>query len=190
MKHSDTVLFIDTETGGLDPKKYSLLSVGLVIWGEGEIHDKKEIFINDGKLHATKEALVINKINLDEHRINSISPNEAIQQILQFIECNFDTSEKITLAGHNICFDIRFIRQLFESQEYSFGEIFSHRSIDTSSILYYLYLAGKLESKIVGSDAAFSHFGIEVSGRHTALGDAVATAQLFSMLIKLWNIDR
>ena len=26
------LLFIDTETGGLDPEKHSLLSVGFVVW--------------------------------------------------------------------------------------------------------------------------------------------------------------
>jgi DNA polymerase-3 subunit epsilon len=185
MKHSDRILFIDTETGGLDPINYSLLSVGLVLWRECEIHETKEIFINDGKLNATKEALEINKIDLDDHRINSISSYEAIQQMIQFIERNFDTSEKITLAGHNVGFDISFVRYLLDSQNYNFGDYFSHRSIDTASILNYLYLAGKLESKIVSSTEAFNHFGIEVSGRHTALGDAIATAELFTKLIHL-----
>lgn len=185
--HSDKILFIDTETGGLDPGKHSLLSVGLVLWREAKIYDTKEIFINDGHLKATKEALEINRIDLDQHRKTAISPAEAIQQIIHFIKRNFDSSEKITLAGHNIGFDISFIRYLFESQRYKFGSYFSHRSIDTSSILYYLYLAGLLESRIVGSSEAFKHFGIEVSGRHTALGDSIATAELFTKLIRLNN---
>jgi DNA polymerase-3 subunit epsilon len=185
MKHPDKIIFIDTETGGLDPKYYSLLSVGLVLWRKGRIHASKEIFINDGHLKASKEALEINRIDLDHHRKTAISPAEAIQQMMHFMKSNFNASEKISLAGHNICFDISFVRYLFESQKYRFGDYFSHRSIDTSAILYYLYLSGKLESKIISSSAAFKHFGIEVSGRHTALGDAIATAELFTKLIRL-----
>ena len=185
MNRTDSLLFIDTETGGLDPMNCSLLSVGLVFWKDGEIYNSEEILINDGELKATSEALEINKINLDDHRKNAITPDEAIQRIIQFIQRNFDTSERITLAGHNIGFDISFVRQLFKSQNYLFGDYFSHRSIDTSSILYYLYLSGKLASRIAGSTAAFDHFGIEVKGRHTALGDAIATAELFTELIKL-----
>lgn len=185
--HSDKILFIDTETGGLDPGKHSILSLGLVLWREGEIGASTEIFINDGHLIATKEALEINRIDLDQHRKTALSPEEAIQQMIRFIKRNFDTSEKITIAGHNISFDISFVRYLLESKSYRFADYFSHRSIDTSSILYYLYFTGLLESRIVSSSEAFKHFGIEVSGRHTALGDAIATAALFTKLIRLSN---
>ena len=185
MQHPDSILFIDTETGGLDPEHHSLLSVGLVVWRDNEIYETEEILINDGILNATRDALEINRINVDEHKNSSISPQEAIQQMIQFLKRNFDISEKITLAGHNIGFDISFVRHLFKSENYNFLDYFSHRSIDTASILHYLYLAGKLESKITGSEDAFTYFGIEVAGRHTALGDAIATAQLFSKLIVL-----
>ena len=179
------IVFIDTETGGLDPAVHSLLSVGLVEWDHSEIKKTKEILINDGELNVTEAALAINRIDPDSHKVNAISPSKAVQEILLFIEWTGDQQEKITLAGHNVGFDIRFIRQLFESQHYNFDDYFSHRSIDTSSILHYLYFAGKTDTKIVGSTEAFDHFDIEVRGRHTALGDAIATAELFTRLIGL-----
>ena len=43
----DRLLFIDTETGGLDPQKHSLLSLALVVWEKREILDSKEFLIND-----------------------------------------------------------------------------------------------------------------------------------------------
>lgn len=183
MLHTDRILFIDTETGGYNPSIHSLLTVGLVIWENGSIIESLEISINDGHLNATKQALKINLIDLEKHREIAIPPPLAIKQIIQFVKDNFYQHEKVTLAGHNISFDIRFIRHLFDTNHYSFSEYFSHRSIDTSSILHYLYLSGKLSSKIIDSSGAFKHFGIEVKGRHTALGDAIATAELFSKLI-------
>ncbi len=33
----DKLLFIDTETGGLDPDKHSLLSIAMVVWEDMEI---------------------------------------------------------------------------------------------------------------------------------------------------------
>ena len=185
MTNVDKIIFIDTETGGLHPSHHSLLSIGLVEWEKGELMQTKEILVDDGELKATDEALAINKIDLKSHRESAISPKEAIQQILSFIGWNPDLPEKTTLAGHNVGFDIKFTRHMFESQQYNFDDYFSHRSIDTSSILHYLYLSGKLSSKIVGSSEAFDHFDIEVLGRHTALGDAIATARLFNKLIEL-----
>ena len=152
-------------------------------WEKGQIVQTKEILVNDGELKATDEALAINNIDLKSHRESAISQEEAIQEILSFIKWSYSENEKITLAGHNVGFDIKFTRQLFESRNYNFDKYFSHRSIDTSSILFYLYFSGKLDSKIVGSSEAFDYFNIEVRGRHTALGDAIATAKLFNKLL-------
>jgi DNA polymerase-3 subunit epsilon len=185
MKNHDKIVFIDTETGGLHPAYHSLLSVGLVEWENGKIIQTKEILVDDGELKTTEEALAINQIDLKSHRESAISQKEAIQEILSFIGWNSDQEDKVTLAGHNVGFDIKFTRHLFESQQYNFDDYFSHRSIDTASILHYLYFSGKLSSRIVGSSEAFKHFNIEVRGRHTALGDAIATAKLFNELIHL-----
>lgn len=180
----DRLLFIDTETGGLDPNKHSLLSLGMVVWEDMEIIDSQELLINDGKLSVTEEALSINKIDIDEHKKSAISSTQAIEKIFQFIGKHFPHQRKITLAGHNVQFDVNFLRFLFSRNNENFGKFFSHRIIDTSSILYYLYLAG-LKQKAISSDEAFDLFEIKVEGRHTALGDALATAKLFTKLLSL-----
>ena len=181
----DRLLFIDTETGGLNPEKHSLLSVGMVVWENMEIIDSQELLINDGILNVTEEALSINKIDLEKHRQSAISPLQAIQEIFQFINKYFPSEEKITLAGHNVHFDISFLRIFFSGNNRNFSKYFSHRIIDTSSILYYLYLTGHIKQKAISSDEAFELFDIKAEGRHSALGDAIATAQLFSRLISL-----
>ena len=179
------VLFIDTETGGLDPDKHSLLSVAMVIWENMEIIDSLELMINDGKLSVTEEALAINKIDIENHKKTAISPSQAIEKILLFIGKHFSQQGGITIAGHNVQFDLGFLKILFSSNNKDFSKFFSHRIIDTSSILHYMYLAGHIEQRAISSDEAFELFDIKVEGRHTALGDAVATAKLFSELLLL-----
>ncbi len=181
----DRLLFIDTETGGLDPDKHSLLSLAMVIWEDMEIIDSQEILINDGILSATKEALSINKIDLEKHKQSAISSTQAIEKIVLFISKHFPRQGKITLAGHNVHFDADFLRSFFSANNKDFSEFFSHRIIDTSSILYYLYLAGHIKHRAISSDEAFDLFDIKVEGRHTALGDAIATAKLFTKLLYL-----
>jgi DNA polymerase III subunit epsilon len=179
----DRLLFIDTETGGLDPRKHSLLSLAMVIWEDNEIIDSQEILINDGILSVTKEALSINKIDIEKHKQSAISSSQAIEKMLLFIGKHFPGKGKITLAGHNVHFDADFLRAFFSANNRDFSKYFSHRIIDTSSILYYLYLAGKIKQKAISSDEAFALFDIKVEGRHTALGDAIATAKLFTKLL-------
>jgi DNA polymerase III subunit epsilon len=181
----DRLLFIDTETGGLDPEQHSLLSLAMVIWEDMEIIDSQEMLINDGILSVTKEALSINRIDIEKHKQSAISSSEAIEKILLFISEHFPRKRKITLAGHNVHFDANFLRSFFSVNHKNFSEFFSHRIIDTSSILYYLYLAGHLKHRAISSDEAFELFNIKVEGRHTALGDAIATAKLFTKLLYL-----
>ena len=181
----DRLLFIDTETGGLNPNKHSLLSLGMVVWENMQIIDSQELFINDGILSVTEEALSVNRIDLEKHKLSAISPPEAIEKIISFTGKHLPGKEKITLAGHNVHFDAGFLKTLFSGNNRNFDDYFSHRIVDTSSILHYLYLAGRIKQKAVSSDDAFDLFGIEAEGRHTALGDAFATAKLFTVLLCL-----
>lgn len=181
----DRLLFIDTETGGLDPDKHSLLTLALVVWEDRNIIDSLEIAVNDGVNCVTQEALSINKIDIGKHLQTALSMPEAIDQVMSFTGKHFTGKEKITLAGHNVHFDAGFLKKFFSANHIDFSEIFSHRLIDTSSILHYLYLAGRIEKKAISSDDAFALFDIEVEGRHTALGDATATVKLFSKLLDL-----
>jgi len=182
---ADKILFIDTETGGIDPASHSLLSLALVVWKELEVRASIEILVNDGVLNVTEKALEINGINLSEHKKKAVSPALALQQFDQFLGIHFSRDEKIILGGHNINFDVNFLNTFLTRNGYNFQQRFSHRFVDTSSILFYLYLTGKIKRKLTASQDAFDYFGITVAGRHTALGDAFATAQLFSKLINI-----
>ncbi|HPT13801.1 MAG TPA: 3'-5' exonuclease [Bacteroidales bacterium] len=182
---SEKLLFIDTETGGLDAVKHSLLSIGMVIWEEMEIVDSKEILINDGVLSVTREALSINRIDIEKHRQTALSSSQAVDELFAFTGKHFPGKGKITLAGHNVHFDAGFLKAFLAANNKDFSKYFSHRMIDTSSILHYLYLSGQIGQKAVSSDEAFAFFNIEVRGRHTALGDAIATAELFTKLLGL-----
>ena len=186
---ADKILFIDTETGGIDSASHSLLSLALVVWKELEVRASIEILVNDGVLNVTEKALEINGINLSEHKKKAVSPTLALQQFDQFLDIHFSRDEKIILGGHNINFDVNFLNAFLTRNGYSFQQRFSHRFVDTSSILFYLYLTGKIKRKLTASQDAFDYFGITVPGRHTALGDAFATAQLFSKLVNILYRD-
>lgn len=179
------ILFLDTETGGLNPAECSLLSVGLVVWYDNKIIDSKEIFIKHDLFKITPDALKINQIDILSFLNVAIEPKLAINEILDFCVKHFEDEMPITLGGHNTNFDINFIKYFFNENKINFSNYFSHRFIDTASILKYLYYAGKLEEDISSADKAFKYFNIQIRNRHTALDDAEGTAILFSKLIEL-----
>jgi len=91
----DRLLFIDTETGGLDPDKHSLLSLAMVVWEDMEIIDSQEILINDGILSVTKEALSINKIDIEKHKQSAMTSSQAMDAIFLFIGKHFPGQGKM-----------------------------------------------------------------------------------------------
>ena len=182
----DTIVFIDTETGGTNPEKHSLLSVGLVAWKkEVGIIDTHEVFIKSNRYSFTKEAQHINKFNQEQHNRIAVSPKYAVDVIRGFAIKNTNKTQEIQLAGHNIQFDVAFLKKLFKDQNRSFNRFFSHRMIDTFSILKYLQDADKLSLQHLSSAEAFKYFNIKVDGRHSALGDAIATAKLYETLLEI-----
>lgn len=179
------LLFIDTETGGLDPEKHSLLSVGFVVWdsalGEccnAEYHLKNENYC------ITKTAQKINKLT-DSDFTNAVIPQDLIKKFEEIKETYFADYAAIPLAGHNTQFDVQFIKKMFKDNHRSFDNMFLHRIVDTYSILKFLQDAGIITDGINSSAQAFKFFEITVDGRHTALGDARATMRLYEKMIQL-----
>ncbi len=180
------LLFVDTETGGVDAEKHSLLSIGLVVWDSHEgVLFEKEIKIKHKEYCVTKSAQNINHFSRIEHEKDAISSKKAIAIFYDIKERFFEDYNSIPLAGHNISFDIQFIRHLFLNNNRSFEKLFSHRSVDTYSIIKFLVDCGLLPESINSSASAFKHFYITVQGRHTSLGDARATAELYKEMIGL-----
>jgi DNA polymerase III subunit epsilon len=186
-----SLLVVDTETGGTDPGTHSILSLAGVVFTDGAITEQFEILIVESVLSVTSNALQVNRIDLREHSARGVSPHRAVGELKEFLIDHFAaelrSGEKVTLAGHNINFDIGFMRRLFRLADASFEELFSYRVLDTVSVLRYLALAGLVPPHCVAADAAFAHFGITVpeGERHTALGDAKATALLLEKLIRI-----
>ncbi|MCI0564307.1 MAG: 3'-5' exonuclease, partial [Nitrososphaera sp.] len=115
------------------------------------------------------------------------NPLAAVSLFHDFIRQHWTAEEKVNLVGHCIDFDVGFIKRLFKQagvpEEYP--KLFTHRTLDTSGIGRYLVLCGRLELE-PKSDALFEYFGINLgeSARHTALGDALATAMLLTRLVE------
>lgn len=177
-------LVVDTETGGLDPQKHSLLQIAAVWLRDGRIGSAIGINIAHDDYVVTQEALKVNNINLAEH--TGRTPEGALETFIDFIQPDY--SEKIILAGNNVHFDADFMKVWMGEK---FHHLFSHRYLDLTSLIY----ADAETSPWPGGcgynlEGALKRFNIVNTAPHTALGDAMATAKALSMMLYgVWGLD-
>ena len=183
---AERILFLDTETGGLDSEKHDLLTIGLVVWENMQILDELELKISRESYRAEESALKVNGINLKQLEKEGINEKEVINQLLYFVKKNFGENKNFVVAGHNINFDKDFLKKFLKDNYINWSNHFGYRTIDTMTLLLFVYLQGKTEGRRLGKlDDAIQHFNLDPEERHTALCDARVTARLFEKLLML-----
>jgi len=157
---------IDVETTGLSPKNGRLTEIAIVIVQDNQIIDQYSSLINREK-----------KISYRITQLTGIN-NKMVQDAPKFYEIAKEIVEFTTdciFVAHNASFDYRFIQAEFSA----FGYQYERKILDTVKLSRKLipglpsYSLGKLTS----------HLGISIKNRHRALGDAMATAELFLLLL-------
>lgn len=182
------IYFVDTETGGLDPSKHSIFSIAIVQW-EGFSFSKNEISViyesplikESTALSYTDKALEINKISIEDVEKKGVNPKKVAERIIKCL--NILGCKEHILGGHNVSFDIGFIKRLFYLGGLPYP--FSYRTVDTCSIARFLAHSGIINPKQFGLEDLCDYFEIDINmlGLHTALGDALATALLYNKMI-------
>ena len=172
LKHLMYTVF-DTETTGIDPDGGDeIISIGAVRIANNKIvyQDLFEELV-DPKRDIPLESYNIHGINYE-----MVAGKKDINAILPIFK-NY-TSQSV-LVGHNIAFDMKMLKV----KEKTTNIKFPNPVLDTlllSAILHPSHEKHDMES-------IAKRFGIDILGRHTALGDAMATAEIFLKLIDILN---
>jgi len=172
LKHITYTVF-DTETTGLSPdggdEIISIAAVRIVnnkivykdIFEE-LVDPQRDIPMESYKIHGINHEMVTGKKD-----INTILP--------VFKKFTSNT----VLVGHNIAFDMKMLKVKEKSTHIKF----SNPVLDTlllSAILHPIHERHDMEN-------IAKRLGVNIIGRHTALGDAIATAQIFLKLVPILN---
>lgn len=180
------ILVLDTETGGLNPKEHSLLTVAGIAWTpDRQPAPLFSFYVREHHVNVTQEAMKINRVDLQKVEEEGLSPKEAVEAIRYALDHHYGPSrEKVMLCGHNVDFDKQFIRRLYREAGEVFQDDFSNKTLDTVAIFQFFMAAGLVPPGKASGDRMFASMGIPVpdAHRHTALGDAWATALSLSRM--------
>ncbi len=161
----------DTETTGLEPSAGDeIISIGAARIVNGRLlrHETFEQLV-DPRRPVSKKAVEIHGI--EEHMLRGKPGIEAVLPAFHRF------CEDTVLVGHNAAFDMKFL-QLKEAQT---GLRFGQPVLDTlllSAVLHPNLNAHRLE-------AIAERLGVAITVRHDALGDALATGEVFLKMVSL-----
>ena len=103
-----------------------------------------------------------------------LNDKPTIEQVLPVFR---QFSKTTVMVGHNVAFDMR----MLQMKEPSTGVTFDNPVLDTMLLSAVVHPAQNDHSL----NAIAERLGIKIVGRHTALGDAIATGQILLKLIPL-----
>ncbi len=161
---------IDVETTGLDYTREKIIEFAGVKLVNGKIKETFETLIN-AKQHIRKSSQAIHGIT-EEDLSDAPTEEEIYPEIFEFIG-------DATLVAHNAVFDYSFLnrtsKRLYEKE-------LSNNYVDTQMMFKEVY--PQYES--CGLDSLVNVFGFSNQKRHRAMGDAMALAQCYPKLKKLY----
>ena len=172
-------LFIDTETGGLDPS-YSLLTVAAAVTDKNfDVLGTICFGIKPETYIVSPGAIAVNKIDLVQHSKASLSPAKANADFAEFLAAHFSTltaNQKLIPAGHNVAFDLNFVwDQLISEQDWK--QYCTYPVLDTAVLARFFASAGVIPA-FYNLVSLRQLFNIETGVAHNAMSDVLATIEL------------
>ncbi len=159
---------IDVETTGLSPKTEKITEIAIYIHDGEQVVDEFSTLINPEKnipFQITRLTGINNKMVRNAPKFYEIA-----KKIVEF------TDGKV-FVGHNVSFDYNFVRSEFKSLGYDFNR----KTLCTVKLARKL-IPGK---KSYGLGKLCKELDIQITDRHRASGDALATTKLLELLLSI-----
>jgi DNA polymerase-3 subunit epsilon len=172
----------DTETTGLDLRKNRLLSIaGVGMRGpEIQLDDAFDSMVAQSDVGGSAAAVIHGLISND--LAGGLAEELAAARFLAF-------AGSAVLVAHHAAFDLRMLQKAIAP--YRGAKVWSP-AVDTAQFAQRVEDGPMSSNQARGADqrtmyqldSLVEHYGIDVPERHTAAGDALATALLFQRLLK------
>ena len=185
------IIFIDTETGGVNPEKAALIQLSGIIRIDKKDVEKFNFYIKPFEnSEVTEKALEVQGRTLEELKTDKyVEEKEVYKQFINILDKyidKYDRTDKFIVAGYNVRFDVDILKAFFQRHGNNF--LFSYLDSSMLDPLYSIRLLQIAEVLPVLENNKLEtwckHFGIELKA-HDSLEDIVATKKLIGKLISL-----
>jgi DNA polymerase III alpha subunit (gram-positive type) len=179
----------DTETTGLDSRQHFAFQISYFIADRNKVLIQRTLemrpdnyadFVFDPgaeEVHGYSREQII------------AFPSEKDQYNILIGDLKSYAGDKITIAGYNVEFDIRFIKALFwrNKDPYSrysdYSTYFRPMPCDVLQLAQNHRIAGKLDLPNLQLETVCSHFGISTEKAHHSMTDILNTKRVFDILM-------
>ena len=187
------ILWIDTETGGTEPKTDALLQLAALIEVEGEIVDEINLKMQPFKNKVVSvDAIKTNGLSMEKIKTFE-KPEKAYMHFYDFLSKHGkrkNKAERFVMAGYNSDFDCRFLSQWFEDISggpYAYWDFLQFSPIDPLSTIRGMRYGGVIDIPNTMLETCCDYFGIKIDA-HDALSDIRATRELTHIVFsRLWD---
>jgi len=182
------LIYIDTETTGLDPRLCGMTEIACIVVEDGEQIDKKLLYINPNtytkQINIEMQALELTNKTLDDLESYPTSKGQ-FDEFIAFLDKHIDKynkQDKFKIIGYNIGFDIEFLKQWFiDNGHQYYGSYFDYKDIDVFALVKHLKLLNMFETENDKLSTLCKYFDIDIDA-HNALSDIEATRDLYQVL--------
>ena len=168
------LLFLDTETTGLDPENDRIVELGAVVFENGKPAASFQSYVNPG-IEIPPEVSVLNHIT--NEMLEAAPAEEAVyKQFLEFI--GSAANGWTVICGHVAAFDLSFLCRTLDR----LGLAGQFRYVDTRELAT---MIPELEHHSLGAVAEY--FGIPHENDHHAKEDALTSGRILLEILEYMN---
>lgn len=182
------ILWIDTETTGLNPAKHGLRELAYILVIDGQVVEKDVLQI-DTRTYKTfveidDKALELSNVTIEDfdNFDDSAYAFDKFSTLLEYVDKE-DKNDYFTLAGFNVKFDNDFLREWFYDNDAGaeFKNCFHYKVIDVFPLVITLKHLGLIDTENDKLKTVCEYFDIPIDA-HNALSDIEATKNLYELI--------
>lgn len=181
------VLYLDTETTGVDHRTNEITQIALIVEIDGEVKEEVNFRCQPTNWDAIDpKAIETTGVSIEQLKTFELPGETAkkIQALFNRYIDKFDKSDKFYPAGHNVTFDLEFLQAFWKKHldSYGTGSYQNWRALDTRTLANFMAYKGIIQPSDLKLKTLCDLFHVTIQA-HDAMSDIRATRELMNKML-------